>query len=206
MHASTPRLVLGSSSRYRAELLVRLDVPFTQESPEIDERLFDEDFDRIGPEALALRLAHAKADALVRADGERQILCADQVGCVQDATGAERMLSKPETEERCVEQLMALAGRTHRLVNGVVLACERTGERLESIDVQELTMRSFDRREAEAYVRAYKPLDSAGGYRIEDAGIRLFERIRSDDYTGIIGLPLLATAELLRRVGLITAP
>jgi len=62
---------------------------------------------------------------------------------------------------------------------------------------------AVEREEAEAYVQEFRPLDCAGGYRIEDAGIRLFERIRSDDYTGIIGLPLIATAKLLRRVGLL---
>lgn len=204
MPSTESPLVLGSSSRYRAELLARLGIPFTRESPDIDERAFDGDLEAIGPEALALKLAHAKADALVRPNGSRLVLCADQVGCARDDSGSVQLLSKPETEERCVDQLMSLAGRTHKLVNGVVLAIERTGERLEAIDVQELTMRAFDRPEAEAYVLEYRPLDSAGGYRIEDAGIRLFERIRSDDYTGIIGLPLLATATLLRRAGRLT--
>ena len=206
MHTSKPRLVLGSSSRYRAELLARLGVPFTQESPDVDERAFDDDLRAVGPEALALKIAHSKADVLVRTRGSRLILCADQVGSVEDDMGKVRLLSKPGTEDRCVEQLMALAGRAHRLVNGIVLVNERTSERLEAVDVQELTMRPFGRPEAEAYVREFKPLDSAGGYRIEDAGIRLFERITSDDYTGIIGLPLLATAALLRRAGVLTAP
>ena len=64
-------------------------------------------------------------------------------------------------------------------------------------------MRAFGRSEAEEYVAGFAPLDCAGGYRIEDAGIRLFERIRSDDFTGIIGLPLLMTARLLRSAGLL---
>ena len=61
----------------------------------------------------------------------------------------------------------------------------------------------FKSTEAEAYAADFTPFDSAGGYRIEDAGIRLFESITSDDYTGIIGLPLLATARLFREVGLL---
>ena len=64
-------------------------------------------------------------------------------------------------------------------------------------------MRDFSRAEAEAYVRDALPLDSAGGYRIEDRGILLFERIASVDFTGIIGLPLLSTAGLLREAGLL---
>jgi septum formation protein len=66
-------------------------------------------------------------------------------------------------------------------------------------------MRPFDRTEAERYVARWRPLDSAGGYRIEDAGIALFERIESADFTGIVGLPLLAVARLLRAAGLLPA-
>ena len=196
-------LVLGSSSRYRAQLLRQLGVRFTQESPEVDERAFDPDFEQSTPEEFALTLARAKASALRRPGGDRWLLCADQVG-VLEVDGARRLLTKPGSPERCVEQLMSLSGRTHSLVNGLVLLHEGSGERLERSDRQELTMRPFERAEASAYVERFAPLDCAGGYRIEDEGIRLFERIRSDDHTGIIGLPLLATAALLREAGLLS--
>lgn len=200
---TTSELVLGSSSRYRAELLKRLGVPFTQASPSVDERSFDERFEELGPEEFSLMLARAKVEALRQAGGSRWILCADQVGYVTLEDGRPRQLSKPGDEETCVEQLMMLAGRSHVLVNGIVLRSEATGEELASTDIQTLTMRRFDRAEAAAYVSSCRPLDCAGGYRIEDAGIRLFESMKSDDYTGIIGLPLLRTAELLRQAGLL---
>jgi len=193
------KLVLGSSSPYRAELLARLGIPFSQESPDVDERAFDGDFAAMGAGEFALTLARAKAEALAAAGGERYLLCADQVGVHPGGD----LLVKPGTEERCVEQLLGMAGGTHELINGVVLLEERSGRIWSHTDRQELTMRAFGRAEAEAYVREFQPLDCAGGYRIEDAGIRLFERIRSDDYTGIIGLPLLATARLLRQAGLL---
>lgn len=195
-------LVLGSSSSYRAELLSRLGVPFEQESPNVDEEAYDDRFSSMPPSDFALTLARAKAAALVREGGDRWLLCADQVGVVE-IDGERVLLRKPGTPERCVDQLMCLAGRTHRLVNGVVLVRESDGREYSAIDVQELEMRSFERSEAEAYVALRSPLDSAGGYRIEDEGIRLFERIASDDYTGIIGLPLIATARLFREAGLL---
>ncbi|QDV09812.1 Maf-like protein YceF [Planctomycetes bacterium Poly30] len=192
--------MLGSSSRYRAELLARLGVPFTQESPDVDEESYDVHFPSMSAEDFALTLARAKVAALRRQGGDRWLLCADQVGVLE--TGGERiLLRKPGTPERCVEQLLRLAGRTHRLVNGVVLLSERDGTEYTAIDVQQLEMRPFERTEAEAYVELRAPLDSAGGYRIEDEGIRLFERIVSSDYTGIIGLPLIATARLFRQAG-----
>ena len=76
-------LVLGSSSVYRARMLERLGVPFTQESPDVDERAFDGLLGELGPEGLALRLARAKADSLARPGGSRQLLCADQVGVLE---------------------------------------------------------------------------------------------------------------------------
>lgn len=201
--SGAPALVLGSSSRYRAELLGRLGVPFTQESPRVDERAFDADLSHIGPRGLALKLARAKADALRKPGGDRRLLCADQVGVLEGSDGTLRLLQKPGGLVRCVDQLMELAGRTHQLVNGIVLLDEATGVSHEMVDVQELTMRCFGRDEAEAYAREFEPFDCAGGYRIEDRGILLFDRLQSDDFTGIIGLPLLGTARLLRLAGLL---
>ena len=200
---AAPSLVLGSTSRYRAELLARLGLPFVQEAPDVDERSYDDRFETVSSHDFALTLARAKVDSIVRQGGDRWVLCADQVGVLEAPGGSRALLSKPGTRERCVDQLMRLSGRTHVLVNGVVLASEATGERLETTDRTELTMRPFDREEARAYVEGFAPIDCAGGYRIEDAGIRLFERIHSDDFTGIIGLPLLATARLLREAGVL---
>ncbi len=169
----------------------------------MNERGFDDRFETSEDAEFALIIARAKARSIVRPGGDRWILCADQVGVLVGEDGRRVLLSKPGTSERCVEQLMQLSGRTHLLVNGIVLVSEATGERLEATDRQELTMRNFDRGEAEEYVAGFAPLDCAGGYRIEDAGIRLFERIRSDDFTRIIGLPLLMTARLLRNAGLL---
>ena len=151
-------LVLGSSSRYRAELLTRLGVPFDQASPDVDEACFDGQFTELAAEDFALLLAREKASALWRNGGDRWLLCADQVGVLE--TGGKRiLLRKPGTPEACVDQLMELSGRTHQLVNGIVLRFERDGTEYVEVDVQTLTMRAFDRAEAEAYVSLRSPLD-----------------------------------------------
>ena len=105
-------------------------------------------------------------------------------------------------------QLLRLRGRSHRLITAVVLlrAGPEDGEQggwSHAIDEQRLTMRDFAEAEALAYVARHRPVDSVGAYHIEDAGIRLFERIEGEDYTGIIGLPLLAVCRLLRARGLL---
>lgn len=195
-------LVLASTSRYRRELLTRLELPFATAAPEFDERAEDAQFGVLGAEAFALRLALGKAGSLRAAHPDAWILGADQVAV---GPGPE-LLHKPGSEERAIAQLMRLAGATFQLVTGVVLLDAVSGEARTAVDVQTLTMRPYGEDEAAAYVRRHHPLDCAGSFRIEDAGIKLFARIDSGDYTGIIGLPLLAVAGLLRGAGLLPGP
>ena len=204
----TRPLLLASTSRYRRELLSRLDVEFSTAAPTFDEDAHRDRFDTSTDEAFALEMARGKADSLVAAHPDHVILAADQIAVIRPGRrvggGPPReLLFKPGTEDAAVEQLMRLCGRTHHLTTGVVLLDARTGEHRTAVDRQVLTMRAFPRAEAEAYVRKYRPLDCVGAFRIEDAGIRLFERIDGHDFTGIIGLPLLAVARLLREHGLL---
>jgi septum formation protein len=191
-------LVLASTSRWRAELLARLELPFTSAAPRFDERGEDHQFAQLGPRAFALHLARGKAHSLA-ADSSAWILAADQLAILDEPSGPQ-LLHKPGTSERAIEQLMRLRGRTHQLVTAVVLT--RGTIEHHAFAEQRLTMRSFSLAEATAYVTKHQPLDSVGAYHIEDAGIRLFERIEGD-YTGIIGLPLLAVCRLLRAAGLL---
>jgi septum formation protein len=195
-------LILASTSRWRIELLARLDVPFRSVAPNFDERAEDHRLAELGPHAFALALARGKARSLEDRERDAWVLAADQLAVLDEPDGP-LLLHKPGTEQRAVEQLMQLRGRTHRLISGVVLV--RGEIEHHEIDEQHLTMRSFDRAEAEAYVARHRPVDSAGSYHIEDAGIRRFERIdsRGGDHTGIMGLPLLAVCRLLRTAGLL---
>ncbi|PRQ06134.1 Maf family protein [Enhygromyxa salina] len=198
MSAEDQELVLASTSRWRAELLARLELPFTSAAPRFDERSEDHRFAELGPRAFALHLARGKAQSLA-ADSNAWILAADQLAVLDEPDGP-TLLHKPGTAERAIEQLMRLRGRTHQLITAVVLT--RGATEHHEIDAQQLTMRSFSLAEATAYVTKHQPLGSVGAYHIEDAGIRLFERIEGD-YTGIIGLPLLAVCRLLRAARLL---
>ncbi len=192
-------LVLASTSRYRRELLERLDVEFVQAAPTYDEDANRGQFDALTDEAFALAMAQGKADSLAAAYPEHLVLAADQIAVLPGPP--RRLLCKPGTEEVAVEQLMSLSGTTHHLTTGVVLMDTKAGTSQTAIDRQVMRMRPFARPEAQAYVAAHRPLDCVGSYRIEDAGIRLFDAIDTQDYTGIIGLPLLAVARLLRAAG-----
>jgi septum formation protein len=197
-----PDLVLASTSPSRAELLERLEISFEVLPPAYDEEMQVHRFGALGPEAFALHLARGKAESLRGERPDAWILAADQIG-VLDAAGAPRLLRKPRDAESAVARLMELAGRTHELVNGIVLSAPAGGPLREIVDRQRLTMRAFGRAEAADYVARHATAGCVGAYRIEDAGIKLFERIEGEDFTGIIGLPLLAVGRLLREAGLL---
>lgn len=194
-------LVLASTSRYRAELLRRLDVPFEIGTPDFDERAEGPPFEGTPDDRYALALAAGKARSIATGHRGPWILAADQIAVLPGPP--RELLHKPQEESRAVDQLMHLAGKTHVLTTGVVLLDARTGEQHAEVDRQRLTMRAFERVEAAAYVARHRPLDCVGSYRIEDAGIRLFEHIEGDDITGVMGLPLLCVCRLLRRAALI---
>lgn len=195
------RLLLASTSAYRRTLLERLQIPFDVAAPAFDEAAHAGAFDAGTDAAFALALAEGKARSLVPTHAGHLILAADQIATVETPTRT--LLHKPETVERAVAQLMSLAGRTHVLTTGVVLLHAESGRMETCVDQQRLTMRTYTEDEARHYVETTRPLDCVGAYRVEDAGITLFERIDADDVTGIIGLPLLQVCRLLRRFGVL---
>jgi septum formation protein len=189
---TTPALVLASTSPYRRALLQRLGVPFECLAPTIDERATQESLGPIAPRRLAARLASAKAESLA-APG-RLVIGGDQLVSFQG-----RVLGKPGTADRAVEQLLELAGHAHELITAVAIAYE--GRLIEHIEIARLTMRHLGRDEARRYVEADMPIDCAGSYKIEALGIALFESVVTPDHTAIMGLPLLGVSAILRELG-----
>lgn len=185
-------VVLASTSRYRAELLGRLLDAFGQAAPGVDETPLPSEV----PEARALRLAIAKAEAVVRMHPDTLVIGSDQVAELDG-----RMLDKPGTEDIAHEQLRASSGRTVRFHTALCLLDGRRGSRHMHVDLTAVDFRSLAEPEIARYVARERPLDCAGSFKCEGLGISLFERIRSDDPTALIGLPLIALAGMLRAAG-----
>lgn len=188
--------MLGSTSRYRRELLERLRVPFVVESPEVDETPLGGE----SPRELALRLALAKARAVARRHPQAVVIGSDQVA---DLGG--EPLGKPGTHERALEQLRRMRGQTVVFQTAVAVVCEATGfEQLELAPVR-VQFRSLedglDDTEIEHYLRAEQPYDCAGAAKSEGLGIVLLSQIDNDDPTGLVGLPLIRTCRLIRAAG-----
>jgi len=103
---------------------------------------------------------------------------------------------KPGTTAAAVSQLLAMSGRAHRLLTAVCVI--GSGRKIEFLNEMQLHMRAVSQKEATRYIERDSPLDCAGSYRIESLGISLFDRIQTDDFTAIMGLPLLRLSQVLR--------
>ena len=190
--SSTPRLVLASTSRYRRELLDRLRLPFDVARPEVDETPLPGE----AAISLAIRLGRAKAQAIAgQCAGDCWVIGSDQAA---DVAGA--ILGKPGGRDAAIAQLQAMRGQRVRFHTSVVLA-HADGRLFEALDLTEVSLRTLDDGEIERYVDAEQPYDCAGSFKSEGFGIALFDAIDSRDPTALVGLPLIATARLLREAG-----
>jgi septum formation protein len=186
-------LILASTSPYRRELLARLRLPFAVVAPRVDEvQLPDE-----SPAQLAERLALEKAEAVARLHPTAWVVGSDQVAELDG-----RPLGKPGGHAAAVAQLRAQSGRDvcfHCAV-AVVRAC--AGFAQSAMSTVTVRFRALDDAAIETYLRLDRPYDCAGSAKCETLGIALLERVASEDPTALIGLPLIATARLLRAAGL----
>ncbi|MBX9937284.1 MAG: Maf family nucleotide pyrophosphatase [Burkholderiaceae bacterium] len=187
-------LVLGSTSRYRRELLQRLRLPFEVAAPDVDETPQSGE----APPALALRLALAKAHAVATQYPEAVVIGSDQVA---DLAG--HPLGKPGNHERAVAQLGMMSGHTVIFQTAVAVVCHATGFEQAELAAVEVRFRALAEDEIERYLRAEQPYDCAGSAKSEGLGISLLDAIVSDDPTALIGLPLIRTCRLLRAAGII---
>jgi septum formation protein len=192
-HTGNHPLVLGSSSRYRRELLSRLRLEFTVEIPDLDES------QRTGeaPRELALRLAVAKARAVAAKVPQAIVIGSDQV-----AELAGEALGKPGSHEKAVAQLRQMRGETVVFHTAVAVVCMQTG--FEQVDLApvKVKFRRLTDAEIETYLRLEQPYDCAGSARSEGLGVALLDAIESDDPTALVGLPLIRTCRMLRAAGL----
>ena len=186
-------IVLASSSPYRRELLSRLGLRFDTVSPGIDERPMDDE----SPRAMVARLACLKARAVAPLRPRALIVGSDQVAVLDN-----RIMGKPGSHEANVRQLRLAGGRQVRFLTGVALLNAGSGEMQCEVVEYGVHFRPLDETQVEAYVRAEKPYDCAGGFRAEGLGVALFQGMEGEDPSALIGLPLIALVSMLRREGI----
>jgi septum formation protein len=192
--ASSPRraVVLGSTSRYRRELLARLHIPFEVASPGVDETPLPGE----APEQLAVRLALAKARSVAQQFPEAVVIGSDQVA---DLAG--EALGKPGDHARATLQLRRMSGRTVVFQTAVAVVCARTQFVRQALAPVRVRFRELSDQEIENYLRIEQPYDCAGSAKSEGLGIALLDSIENDDPTALVGLPLIRTCRMLREAG-----
>lgn len=182
-------LILASTSRYRAELLSRLRLPFETRAPGVEETPLSGET----PSQMAVRLALAKARAVARQLGYGLIIGSDQVAHCDG-----EVLGKPGSHAPALRQLKLMRGRTTYFDTALALINASSGREQTTVVTTTVLLRDASDAELEAYLAAEKPYDCAGSAKSEGLGIALMESIAGDDPSALIGLPLIALVRMLR--------
>lgn len=187
------KLILGSTSPYRRDLLARLRIPFEVAAPDVDES------SRSGetPQQLACRLAMAKARAVAAQCPACVVIGSDQVAELDG-----QALGKPGNHARAVAQLQQMRGKTVIFQTAVAVVCLETGFAQMDLAQVKVNFRQLSDTEIEAYLLAETPYDCAGSAKSEGLGIALLDSIDNDDPTALVGLPLIRTCRMIQAAGI----
>ena len=186
------RLVLGSRSPSRRKLLERLSIPFLVVHPDIDESPLEGET----PDALVRRLSEQKALAVGTRVGTGLVIGSDQVALLDDS-----VLGKPGDHANNVAQLAGASGRWVEFRTGIALLDAASGRIRSDVVPFAVKFRPLTASEIEAYVSRERAYDCAGGFRAERLGSALFECMRGDDPTALLGLPMIRLCAMLRSAG-----
>ncbi len=186
------RLVLASTSPYRRELLARFQIPFEAAAPEADETPLAGE----SPVETAERLSELKARAVANRFPASLIIGSDQV-----AHMGEQRFGKPGTRDKAIAQLRTMSGKSIVFDTGLCLLNTSTGRLHRRVIPTEVRFRELSDAEITRYLDREDALNCAGSARSEGLGIALMEYMRGDDPNALIGLPLIALAEMLRAEG-----
>lgn len=187
------KLILGSTSPYRRELLARLRLPFEVAAPDVDETPQASET----PKQLACRLAMAKARAVGSQFPDCVVIGSDQVA---DLDGL--ALGKPGNHARAVAQLQQMRGKTVIFQTAVAVVCQDSKFAQMDLAQVKVKFRDLTDAEIEAYLLAETPYDCAGSAKSEGLGIALLESIDNDDPTALVGLPLIRTCRMIQAAGI----
>jgi len=188
----TPTVTLASTSPFRKELLQRLGIPFTTAAPDVDETPLANE----SAEALVRRLSEAKARTI--ASSHRGLI----IGSDQVAATGSKLLGKPGTHERALEQLHYLSGKQVTFHTGLCLLDTQTDTVQVDVIPFSVKFRRLEDNQIERYLQRDQPYHCAGSFKSEGLGITLFEYMDGVDPTALIGLPLIRLTSMLMQSGI----
>lgn len=186
------KLILASSSPFRRELLERLNIPFEVVAPEVDESPHPGET----PQKLVERLALEKARKIAVQRPDALVIGSDQVA-VYDG----RIVGKPHTHDKAVQQLRSASGKAVTLYTGLALVNADTQRVQCEVIPYRVVFRALSDAQIESYLRKEQPYSCAGSVRSEGLGIALLEKFEGDDPNTLIGLPLIRLVRMLENEG-----
>jgi len=187
------KLVLGSTSPFRRTLLEKLAIPFSTDSPDIDETQQPGE----SPEELVRRLAEAKARDVGARHPDALVIGSDQVACI-----AGRILGKPGNRANAIDQLTAASGLSVTFYTGLCLYDTRSQLAQVAVEPFVVHFRDLERAQIERYVDHEQPYNCAGSFKSEGYGITLFSALQGRDPNSLVGLPLILLVEMLDNEGI----
>ncbi|MBU0655594.1 MAG: septum formation inhibitor Maf [Gammaproteobacteria bacterium] len=187
------KLILGSTSPYRRELMQRLHTPFETAAPDIDETRLEGESAR----DMVLRLSLEKARKVAEQHPDALIIGSDQCAVLH-----EQIIGKPGSHENAVKQLQNSSGETVYFLTGLCLYDSRDGSYQLDVVPFQVDFRQLTDGEIDRYLRKDQPYNCAGSFRSESLGITLFKRMHGDDPTALMGLPLIRLSQMFQQAGL----
>lgn len=187
------KLILGSTSKPRLRLLQRLLIPFEVAAPDVDETPYDNE----PPSQLVTRLAEMKARKVAEQYPDAVIIGADQVGVLNN-----EILCKPHTHEIAVNQLQKMSGKHVEFLVGMTLLDSKTQVIETILETYAVTFRDLKLSMIEIYLQKEDALQCSGSFKAEGLGIALVSELHGNDFSALIGLPLIRLTGMLEKVGL----
>ena len=191
------KLILGSTSPFRKELLQRLHIEFSCAAPDVDETPIAGE----SIEDMVMRLSELKAEAIakqIKNTGEDALI----IGSDQSAVLNGKPLTKPGNYENAVKQLTDASGQRIVFQTGLCLLNSRTGEKQTICEPYTVVFKTLSSQTIERYLKIEKPYNCAGSFKSEGLGIALFEKFEGEDPNSLIGLPLIKLITMLENEGL----
>ena len=181
-------IILASQSPNRQKILKQAGIAFESFSPNIDEASYLKNPQKAGE--TCLKIAQAKAQKALEKYKDHLIIACDQMAYLKG-----EFYGKAFTKEQAIKNLMKLQGQKHELITALHMTYKN--EEFNHISINKMSMRGLTLEQVKRYVDLDKPLNCAGSYQVESAGALLFEKIESEDFNSIIGLPLIALTNQL---------
>ncbi len=187
------KLVLGSTSPFRKDILQKLNLPFECAKPNIDETAQINEM----PIQLVERLAIEKAKAAAKGYSDALVIGSDQVAVCNN-----NILGKPHNFENAVKQLTQFSGQQVTFYTGLCVYDVTKNKSLSLVEPFSVHFNQLTSVDIENYLHAEEPYNCAGSFKSEGLGICLFEKLVGNDPNTLIGLPLIKLIELLKQHGL----